>query len=682
MKVVLILQARLGSKRLPGKNLLEIRKNQKETLVELVLKRIQMAKNIDKVVVAIPNNKQNDKLNNLLKKKGFLVFRGDENNALKRYYEAARKHKADIIVRITSDCALIDPFLIDKCIKIFKYKKPDYLSNRFNLDNVNHEYSWMYPDGFDTEVFSFKLLKHVHSKHKLADRVEGTVITTYFKQNPNERKKFNLIGLNSPKLLKQKPKLSIDGKKDLILIKKIYEHFSPKINFTWDDVVSFLKLEKITKKEKGQVLWKKAKKVILSGNMILSKNPEMFLPNKWPTYYKKSKGCNIWDLDNRKFIDMSTMGVGTNILGYCNSEVDKAVKKVIEQGNLTTLNCPEEVELAEKLISLHSWADKVKFARTGGEANAIAMRIARSNTTKHNVAFCGYHGWHDWYLSSNLLDKKNLDTHLIPGLEPIGVHKNLAKTSFAFNYNDFNNLKKLVSEKNIGIIKMEVCRSTKPNVSFLKKVRELSTKKGIILIFDECSSGFRENLGGLHQKIKIEPDMALFGKALGNGYAISAIVGKKDVMNSAEKSFISSTFWSERIGPTAGIKVLEIMEREKSWKKITSLGESLMSIWKKLSKRHKLKINIFGIPSLAKFSLVSPDSIKYKSYITQEMLKRNFLASSSVYMSTSHNIKILKKYEEILDQIFFKIAECENGNELIENLLKFPASRTPFGRVN
>ena len=185
--------------------------------------------------------------------------------------------------------------------------------------------------------------------------------------------------------------------------------------------------------DQGQKLWKRANEIILGGNSLLSKNPNLFLPNKWPTYFSKSKGCKVWDLNNKVYTDMSLMGVGTNILGYCNSEVDNAVKKAIKKGNLTTLNCPEEVFLAEKLLSMHSWAKKVKFARTGGEANAVAIRIARSVSERKNVAFCGYHGWHDWYLAANLKKKTSLDDHLMSGLDPLGVPSELINTSFGLS---------------------------------------------------------------------------------------------------------------------------------------------------------------------------------------------------------------------------------------------------------
>ena len=442
------------------------------------------------------------------------------------------------------------------------------------------------------------------------------------------------------------------------------------------------KLNQISNLNSGQKLWKKAKTIILGGNSLLSKNPNLFLPNKWPTYFSKSKGCKVWDLDNKSYVDMSLMGVGTNTLGYSNNEVDNAVKKVIKKGNLTTLNCPEEVLLAEKLLNMHPWAEKVKFARTGGEANAIAIRIARSASGKQNVAFCGYHGWHDWYLAANLRNKKTLDSHLMPGLDPLGVPQNLRNTSFGFEYNNFNQLKKLVDKENIGVIKMEVARSTQPNINFLKKVRGLATKKNIVLIFDECTTGFRECFGGLHKLININPDMAMFGKALGNGYAITAILGKKSIMDSAKRSFMSSTFWTERIGPVAAIKTLEIMEREKSWKKISYLGKKLFLIWKKLSKKHNLAIDISGLPSVAKFNFKSKNAQAYKTFITQEMLKHKFLAANAVYLSTAHNEKVLEKYSEYLDEIFYKISECEKGNLNISNILKYPISLNPFGRLN
>uniref|UniRef100_UPI00374DC721 aminotransferase class III-fold pyridoxal phosphate-dependent enzyme n=1 Tax=Flavobacterium sp. TaxID=239 RepID=UPI00374DC721 len=326
---------------------------------------------------------------------------------------------------------------------------------------------------------------------------------------------------------------------------------------------------------KGQELYKKAKTLIPGGTMLLSKRPEMFLPDLWPAYFSKSKGCKVWDLDGKELTDMSIMGIGTNTLGYGNDEVDAAVIETVKKGNMSTLNCPEEVYLAEKLIEMNPWADMVRFARSGGEANSIAIRIARAASGKDQVAICGYHGWHDWYLSANHNAGDDLSGHLIPGLSPLGVPKNLKNTVFPFHYNNYEELVSIVENNNIGVIKMEVLRNFGPEDNFLQKVRDLATQKNIVLVFDECTSGFRETFGGIFQKFGVEPDITMFGKTIGNGYALTAVVGRKSVMEAAQSTFISSTFWTERIGPTAALATLGVMEKMKSWELITKVGNKM-----------------------------------------------------------------------------------------------------------
>ena len=264
----------------------------------------------------------------------------------------------------------------------------------------------------------------------------------------------------------------------------------------------------------GQKLWRRAKRVIPGGNMLLSKRAEMFLPDQWPSYFTKAKGCRVWDLDARELIDMSIMGIGTNLLGYGHPDVDAAVAGTIASGNMSTLNCPEEVWLAERLVAMHPWADMARFARTGGEANAIAIRIARAATGRETVAVCGYHGWHDWYLATNLQNESGLAEHLLPGLEPSGVPSGLAGTVLPFSFNRIDQLESIAANHDLAAVKMEVQRSAPPDPGFLEAVRDLCTRRHIVLIFDECTSGFRETFGGLHLKYGVAPDMAMFGKAL------------------------------------------------------------------------------------------------------------------------------------------------------------------------
>ena len=415
--------------------------------------------------------------------------------------------------------------------------------------------------------------------------------------------------------------------------------------------------------------------------MLLSKRPEMFLPEGWPSYYSKAQGCYVWDLDGNKYLDMSIMGIGTNILGYGNPDVDMAVRNVINNGNMSTFNCPEEVLLAEKLVELHPWADMVRLARTGGEANAIGIRIARVASGKDKVAICGYHGWHDWYLSANLSSEDSLSGHLLPGLDPAGVPKNLEGTVFPFRYNQFQELVDLISREDIGVIKMEVSRNIEPEDDFLKKVRKLATDKGIVLIFDECTSGFRQTNGGLHKLYGVNPDMAIFGKALGNGYAITAIIGKREIMEAAQKTFISSTFWTERIGPAAALATLSVMKKTNSWKTITESGVQVKQKWQLLSDKYNLPIKQWGLPALAGFTFQSKNASAYKTLITQEMLKKGILAGNCIYLCIEHTTELIDKYISNLEPIFELISRCENGQD-INQLLDGPVCHSGFKRLN
>lgn len=432
----------------------------------------------------------------------------------------------------------------------------------------------------------------------------------------------------------------------------------------------------------GQELYKKAKTLIPGGTMLLSKRPEMFLPDLWPSYFSKAKGCHVWDLDGNEFVDMSIMGIGTNTLGYGHDEVDAAVLETVKAGNMSTLNCPEEVYLAEKLIELNPWAHMVRFARSGGEANVIAVRIARAASGKDKVAICGYHGWHDWYISANLNQGDSLGGHLLPGLDPKGVPANLKDTVYPFHYNNYDELVGIVENNDIGVIKMEVVRNFGPEDNFLQKVRDLATQKGIVLIFDECTSGFRETYGGIFKKYGVEPDVAMFGKTIGNGYALTAVVGKRSVMEAAQTTFISSTFWTERIGPTAALATLTVMERVKSWDTITENGKKMQAGWQKLADTHGLSISLAGIPALTTYSFNSADALAYKTFITQEMLKKGFLAGTNFYASTAHTDDKFEAYFNALDDVYAILAKCEKGEADIRSLLEGPVCHSGFKRLN
>ena len=675
MKIVAIIQARMNSVRLPQKVMRPING---KPMIELLLSRLSLAKELDQIVVATPADLCNEPLVDYVRKLGFDCEQGSEDDVLDRYVSTARKHQGDVIVRITGDCPLVDPNIVDEAVRRFKELNVDYLSNQFPPT---------YPDGLDVEICTFKALERANKEtSSLFDREH---VMPYIRN----KSMFKVAAMNSDKNHSHL-RWTVDELADFHVIEKIFSYFHPRIDFSWHEVLElqrqhpeiFIANNEIKRNEginlcTGQKLWRRAKGLIPGGNMLLSKRSEMYLPDLWPAYYSKAKGCSVWDLDGKEFLDMSIMGVGTNILGYGNEEVDDAVRRVIDTGNMSTLNCPEEVYLAEKLIGMHPWADMARFARSGGEANAIAIRIARAASSKDKVAICGYHGWHDWYLSANLSDNKSLDGHLLPGLEPNGVPRNMRGTVFPFNYNNYAELEALVNTHDIGVINMEVVRNKRPEDNFLHKVRKLATERGIVLIFDECTSGFRETFGGLHKKYGVEPDMAMFGKALGNGYGITAIIGRREIMEAAQSTFISSTFWTERIGPTAALKTLEIMERLKSWEQITQTGLNIRQGWQQLADMHGLKIEHWGLPALTGFSFQSPNALAYKTIITQEMLAKGYLAGNSVYVCIEHTPEVVDGFFAALNPIFALIKECEEGRNVMD-LLKGPVCHSGFKRLN
>ena len=433
---------------------------------------------------------------------------------------------------------------------------------------------------------------------------------------------------------------------------------------------------------KSQDLYKKAKNLIPGGTQLLSKRPEMFLPDQWPAYYSKAKGCEVWDLDGNKFIDMSYMGIGACILGYADDDVNNAVNEVICKGNMSTLNAPEEVELAELLCELHPWADMVRYARTGGEAMAIAVRIARAKTGKDKVLFCGYHGWSDWYLSANLANDKALDGHLLPGLEPNGVPRALKGSAHPFVYNDTEGFIDLIESHKVevGTVVLETIRNYKPDKQFIETISKKTRELEIVLIVDEVSSGWRLNVGGAHLIYNLQPDIAVFAKGISNGYPMAAIIGTKDVMEAAQNSFISSTYWTERIGPTAAIANIKKMIKENVPEHLAQQGKKIQDAWKNIAEKYNLKIHVEGICPLGHFSFEYEKPLILKTLFTQLMLEKGFLATTAYYASFAHKNYHIEKYINAVDESFNFIRKAIN-EENPEKYLKGPVCHAGFRRL-
>ncbi len=434
--------------------------------------------------------------------------------------------------------------------------------------------------------------------------------------------------------------------------------------------------------DKTQSLYRHARNRIPGGVHLLSKRPEMFAPDQWPPYFREARGCEIWDLDDRHYYDMGINSVGACLLGYADPDVSRAVERRVRMGSMCSLNAPEEVELADKLCAIHPWASRVRLARTGGELAAVAVRIARATTDRSAVAICGYHGWADWYLAANMGDNDSLRGHLLPGLDPFGVPRELRSTTFPFTYNDKAALAKIIKEQGsrLAAVVMEPCRSADPDPGFLEFVREETRKAGILLIFDEITIGWRLHHGGAHLRFGIEPDMAMFAKALGNGHPIAAVIGTEEAMEGAHSSFISSAYWTESVGPVAACATLEKLAAVDAVGFLAMQGTKIQGILREAAAKHKLPVTVKGYPCMPSFAFDHAQANAIKTLYIQTMLGKGFLATLLIFVTMAHTDAVLDKFASALDETFSELADAIAKND-VTSRLKGPEAHQGFGRL-
>ncbi len=435
--------------------------------------------------------------------------------------------------------------------------------------------------------------------------------------------------------------------------------------------------------DRTQTLYREAKRRLPGGTQLLSKRPEMFAPDQWPPYFREARGCEVWDLDGRRYVDMSFNGIGACLLGFRDPDVTRAVVRRVRLGSMCTLNPPEEVELARRLCEIHPWAEQVRFARTGGEIAAIAVRLARAATGRDLVAISGYHGWHDWYLAANLGEDDSLAGHLLPGLEPAGVPSALRGTALTFAHGDADAFQQILDRhgERLAAVIMEPCRHHVPPPGFLERVREGTRRAGALLIFDEITIGWRWCFGGAHLRLGVQPDLAIFAKALGNGHPIAAVIGTRAAMEGAHRSFISSTYWTESVGPAAALAALEKFEREDAAAHVERIGRRVQELWRRHAQRAGLPVVVEdGFPCLARFRFDHPEAEALRTLFTQLMLGRGFLAGVAIYPTLAHTDEVVDAYGEAVAAVFDEIARVIDAGD-VRSHLAGPVAHSGFRRL-
>jgi glutamate-1-semialdehyde 2,1-aminomutase len=454
------------------------------------------------------------------------------------------------------------------------------------------------------------------------------------------------------------------------------------------------------KRQNVQTLYREAKSMIPGGTQLLSKRPEMFAPEQWPAYYEQAIGCEVVDTDGRRFIDMSHCGILSCILGFADPDVNAAVSRRVHLGNMSTQQTADEVELARLLIEIHPWAQQARFTRAGGEAMAVAVRIARAATGRSKLAVCGYHGWHDWYLAANLGSRSvkmeqrdassaerkatnyQLDSHLLPGLKPTGVPRELAGTVATFQYNRLDELDGALQQcgEDLAAIVIEPTRGIEPAPRFLEGVRNRADKQRCVLIFDEISSGWRLCLGGAHRLYDVDPDLAVFAKGMSNGFAMGAVIGRATVMRACEDSFISSTYWTEGVGPAAAVAAIKKMMRIDVPAHLARLGSRVMEGWRTLGAKHGLPLSIAGRPASSSLSFAHPENASLLTLMTTHMLQHGFLAAGSCSLTLAHHQHHIDRYLDALDNVFAELAAAIAAGDVTTRLAG-PVKHSGFTRL-
>lgn len=440
-----------------------------------------------------------------------------------------------------------------------------------------------------------------------------------------------------------------------------------------------------------QAQYRVAKTLIPGGTQLLSKRPELFAPDQWPAYYTEARGCEIIDTQGRRFIDMSSGGILACVLGYSDPDVNAAVLRQVHNGSMSTLQTFDEVELAQLLVDIHPWAAMARFARTGGESMAVAVRAARAFTGRDHVAVCGYHGWHDWYLSANLKtddstpgSEGRLATHLLPGLEPRGVPRSLAGLTRTFAYNRLDELDDVIAAvgKDLAAVVMEPTRGVDPAPGFLEEVRDRCSRNGTVLIFDEISIGWRLCLGGSHRRFGVDPDLAVFAKAISNGFALGAVIGTREVMSALQDSFVSSAYWTEALGPAAGLAAVRKMQRIDVPAHLAMIGGLVMDGWSRLADRHRLPLRSSGRPESAVLAIDHPDAAALQTLVTARMLDRGFLAGSTFNAMLSHEPRHVDSYLAALEEVCSEVSDAiEEGPAGIRRRIGGPVKQSGFARL-
>lgn len=680
MTTIAIIQARLGSSRLPGKVLLPLAG---KPILAWVIDGARAIHGIDNVVVATTSSPSDDAVADWCETNGILFHRGPEDDVLKRFHEAALRFKADVVMRLTADCPLLDPAVCGQVLMLFKRTLADYAASC-------NPPSW--PDGLDCEVFTFAALD---AADKAATRPSDREHVTPFIRN--NRYRFKVESLIAPLPGLTSERWTVDYPEDLTFLEAVLNKVkhraarpsylevlsvldeNPKLRKINADTVrneglaKSVVLEKVPSRlnfDNSNALRSRAEKVVPLASQTFSKAHIQYPSPDAPLFLTHGEAAHVWDVDGNEFVDL-VGGLLPIVIGYQDQDIDNAIRRQLSNGISFSLATELEAKLAEQLVQLVPCAEMVRYGKNGTDATSAAIRVARAHTGRERVAVCGYHGWQDWYIGATVRNK--------------GVPHSVRDLTHTVPYNDAEALDALLSAhpEQFACLIMEPMNAAQPKPGYLQAVRDITAKHGALLVFDEVITGFRYALGGAQSLFGVTPDLASFGKAMGNGMPIAAIVGKEKFMREMEEIFFSSTFGGEALSLAAALAVVDKMRREPIIERLWTVGQAITDGARALFAKHGLD-KIFSLNGSAPWMIVGiadhPKARKeaIKTLWVREMLRAGVLvnASHNVCSSLSDQdvLKVLAAYDSALSVIAAEIdtgtLESRLGVAVIEPVFK------------
>jgi len=641
MKTLAIIQARFNSTRLPGKVLALIAG---EPMLAHVVRRVRRAATIDDVVVATSTGAADDAVAAFCAERGIACFRGSEQDVLDRFYQAASQRGAQTVVRITGDCPLMDPAVIDRVVSALRHDGYDYVTNTLR---------YTFPDGLDVEAFTSAALAEAWRDARKPTEREHVTPYLRIAARLRTRNIEHSIDLSSRNL-----RWTVDEPEDLEFVRAIYAELAPTPDFGLQDVLELLERRpQLLELQGGAVMnegyytslydeasaraapaltlvesdawFARAQRVIPGAAQTFSKGHTQYVRGTAPLFLARGKGSRVWDVDGNEYVDF-VQGLLPNILGYAHDEVNAAASAQLARGHSFSLPSPIEVELAERLTQLIPCAEMVRFGKNGSDATAGAVRAARAFTGRERIACCGYHGWQDWFIGSTT--------------RHAGVPAAVRELTHPFPYNDLVALDTLLTQHpgEFAAVIMEPVNFVEPQPGYLQGVQELARRHGALLIFDEICCGFHFGLGGAQKRYRVTPDLACFGKAMGNGFPIACVLGKREIMQTFDEIFFSFTLGGEAASMAAAMKVLDILEHTDALARMQAQGRRLQDGLRVLAKKAGLENRIVctGDPvwSLLKFlDAEGAPSLLVRSLFQQEVIKRGVLILVTHNMSAAHD---------------------------------------------